>query len=51
MLSLTLRRFLQLPLIVLVVYTITFALAWLIPGNPLDNPEGRQPSPEIAEAM
>ena len=51
MLSLTLRRFLQLPLIVLVVYTITFTLAWLIPGNPLDNPEGRQPSPEIAEAM
>ena len=51
MLSLTLRRFLQLPLIVLVVYTITFTLAWLIPGNPLDNPEGRQPSPEIVEAM
>ena len=51
MLSLTLRRLLQLPLIVLVVYTITFTLAWLIPGNPLDNPEGRQPSPEIVEAM
>ena len=41
----------QLPLIVLVVYTITFILAWWIPGNPLDNPEGRQPSPEITEAM
>lgn len=51
MLSLTIRRLLQLPLIVLVVYTITFALAWLIPGNPLDNPEGRQPSPEVVEAM
>lgn len=51
MLSLTLRRLLQLPLIVLVVYTLTFTLAWWIPGNPLDNPEGRQPSPEIAEAM
>ena len=51
MLSLTLRRLLQLPLIVLVVYTITFILAWWIPGNPLDNPEGRQPSPEITEAM
>jgi oligopeptide transport system permease protein len=45
------RRLLQLPIILLVVYTITFALAWLIPGNPLENPEGRRPPPEIAEAM
>jgi oligopeptide transport system permease protein len=45
------RRLLQLPLILLVIYTITFALAWLIPGNPLQNPEGRQPPPEIMEAM
>ena len=51
MLSLAFRRLLQLPLIVLVVYTITFTLAWLIPGNPLENPEGRQPSPEVVEAM
>ena len=41
----------MLPVIVLVVYTITFVLAWLIPGNPLDNPEGRQASPEVVEAM
>ena len=33
------------------MYTITFALAWLIPGNPLDNPEGRRPPPEVVEAM
>jgi len=26
-------------------------LAWLIPGNPLDNPEGRRPPPEVVEAM
>ncbi|MEC7353240.1 MAG: ABC transporter permease [Planctomycetota bacterium] len=51
MLAMTLRRLLMLPVIVLVVYTITFVLAWLIPGNPLDNPEGRQASPEVVEAM
>lgn len=51
MLPLITRRLVQLPLIVLVVYTITFMLAWLIPGNPLENPEGRRPSPEIVAAM
>lgn len=51
MLPLIARRLIQLPLIVLAVYTITFALAWLIPGNPLENPEGRRPSPEIVAAM
>jgi len=44
-------RLLQLPLILLVIYTITFTLAWLIPGNPLENPEGRRPPPEIVAAM
>ena len=33
------------------IYTITFTLAWLIPGNPLENPEGRRPPPEIVAAM
>ena len=51
MTGLILRRLVQLPLIIFVIYTITFSLAWLIPGNPLQNPEGRQPPPEIAEAM
>ncbi len=50
-LGLLVRRLLQLPLIVLVVYTITFMLAWSIPGNPLENPEGRRPPAEIVEAM
>jgi oligopeptide transport system permease protein len=49
--GLILRRLLQAPLILLVIYTITFTLAWLIPGNPLENPEGRRPPPEVAEAM
>ncbi len=44
-------RLVQLPLILLVIYTITFALAWLIPGNPLEQPEGRRPPAEIVQAM
>ncbi len=44
-------RLLQLPLILLVIYTITFVLAWLIPGNPLEQPEGRRPPEEIVQAM
>tara|TARA_Y100000589_G_C27117665_1_gene614994 strand:- start:261 stop:1226 length:966 start_codon:yes stop_codon:yes gene_type:complete len=51
MMSLIARRLIQLPFIVLAVYTITFVLAWLIPGNPLDNPDGRRPPPEVVEAM
>lgn len=50
MIALILRRLLQLPLILMVIYTITLALAWAVPGNPLENPE-RRPPPEIAEAM
>ena len=38
-----------LPLIV--IYTVTLTLAWSIPGNPLENPEGRRPSPEVAAQM
>lgn len=51
MMGLIFRRLLQVPLILLVIYTITFTLAWLIPGNPLENPEGRRPPEEIIEAM
>ena len=51
MLSLFLRRLALIPPLLLAMYTITFALAWLIPGNPLDNPEGRRPPPEVVEAM
>jgi oligopeptide transport system permease protein len=49
--ALVLGRLLQIPLILLAVYTITFTLAWLIPGNPIDRAEGRRPPPEIVEAM
>jgi len=46
-----LQRLLQLPLILIAVYSITLALAWAVPGNPLDRPEGRRPPPEVVEAM
>jgi oligopeptide transport system permease protein len=51
MLGLVLRRLLQLPLILAVIYTLTLTLAWAVPGNPLENPEGRRPPQEVVEAM
>jgi oligopeptide transport system permease protein len=51
MLGLIARRLLQLPLILAAIYTITLILAWGIPGNPLENPEGRKPPPEVEQAM
>ena len=48
--KLIVSRLLQLPLILLAVYTVTFVLAWQIPGNPLEH-EGRMPPPEVVEAM
>jgi oligopeptide transport system permease protein len=41
---------LALPIILIVVYTITLFLAWKVPGNPLENPEKR-PKPEVIEQM
>jgi hypothetical protein len=49
--ALVLRRLLALPLILLAIYTIALSLAWAIPGNPLENPEGRRPPPEVQAAM
>jgi oligopeptide transport system permease protein len=51
MIALVIRRLLTLPLILLVVFTMTFTLAWLVPGNPLENPDGRRPPEEIRQAM
>jgi oligopeptide transport system permease protein len=45
------QRLAQLPLILLAIYTMTFALAWLIPGNPLEKPDARRPPPEVERAM
>src|SRR5262252_4343568 len=51
MTGLILRRLLQMPLILGTIYALTLALAWAVPGNPLDRPEGRRPVPEIQAAM
>ncbi len=51
MVPLITRRLVQLPLIVLAVYTVTFVLIWLVPGSPLENPEGRRPPAEVVAAM
>ena len=51
MIGLIARRLLLLPLILLVIYTITITLAWAIPGNPLDKPQGRRPPAQVQEAM
>ena len=51
MTGLVIRRLVQIPLILLVIYTMTFSLAWIVPGNPLENPEGRRPPDEIMQAM
>lgn len=45
------RRLLQLPLIILVIYTITFIMAWLVPGSPLDAQDGRRPEQAVVDAM
>ena len=45
MTRLFLRRMLQLPVILLAIYTLTFTLTWLIPGSPLEKAEARQPPP------
>lgn len=51
MVRLVVKRVLQLPLILAAVFLTTFVLAWAIPGNPLEQGEGRRPSPEVAAAM
>ncbi len=51
MIGLILRRLIQLPLILLVIYTITFMLAWALPGEAVINDENRQPPQEVLDAM
>jgi len=50
MLGLIVRRLLQLPLILLVIFTLTLSLAWAIPGNPLESTE-RNLDRDVAAAM
>lgn len=51
MTALIVRRLIQMPVILLVIYTLTLVLAWKIPGSPLDKGEGRRPPAEVQEAM
>ncbi len=51
MIRLIFWRLAQLPLVLLAVYTLTFVLAWLIPGSPLEKNEGRRPPVEVQAAM
>ena len=44
-------RLAQLPVIVLAVYTITFALAWMLPGSAVINDEGRAPPQAVLDAI
>ena len=51
MLRLVVYRLLQLPVILLVVFLVTFLLAWVIPGNPLQRTGGVRPPVEVERAM
>lgn len=51
MLRLILTRLVQLPLILAVIFAVTFTLVWIMPGSPLDKPEGKRPPREIEEAI
>jgi oligopeptide transport system permease protein len=42
---------LLLPVTLLAIFAIAITLAWALPGNPLENPEGRQPPAEVQAAM
>ena len=44
-------RLVQLPIILAVIFCITFVLAWMIPGNPLERTDGPRPPKEVQEAM
>lgn len=46
-----LRRIFQMPLILLAIYTVTFLLAWALPGSAVINEEGRAPPPEVLAAI
>lgn len=51
MLALILHRLIQLPLILAVIFLMTFLLVWVLPGNPLESDSGRRPTPEVEQAM
>ncbi len=51
MISMIARRLVQLPIILLVIYSVTFVLAWALPGEAVVNDEGRQPPAAVIAAI
>lgn len=51
MIRVVVRRLVQLPIILVVIYTVTFALSWLLPGEAVLNDEGRAPPAAVLDAM
>ena len=51
MLRLLLTRLIQTPFILLIIFSITFVLVWIVPGNPLNALDSKKPPKEIQEAM
>ena len=51
MLAMIARRLGQAALVLVAVFLVTFVLAWVAPGSPLEPAEGRRPPPEVVEAM
>ena len=51
MIGLILRRLAQIPVVLLVIYTVTFALSWALPGSAVLNDEGRAPPAAVIDAI
>jgi oligopeptide transport system permease protein len=51
MVGMILWRLAQLPVVLGVIFVVTFTLAWVLPGDPLLRPEGKRPSVEVQLAM
>ena len=51
MIGRVLARLLQGLVVIWAIYTVTFLLVIMLPGNPLGNPEGRALSPVIQKAL
>ena len=51
MLRLIFWRLAQLPLILVVIFTVTFVLVWELPGSPLEAPDHKRPDPAVLKAM
>ena len=51
MIGMIVRRLALLPVLLVVIYTLTFVLAWSLPGEAVLNDEGRQPPAEVLAAM